>query len=312
MIYKTNMLVGILLLQLLLVAGVVYVDVADTGGQQGERWLSFVADDVNRIVISSADERVELSNLPDGWVVGEQIPAGEEKIAGVLEKLAELKLGWPVATSANIQDRFEVSDETYQRRVQLFAGEAALADLYLGSSPGYRRVHARSADSEDIFSMDFSTFEVPTDANDWLDKALLGASGSVTQVTRAGLWTLTQSDEGWLLEGQPAQGAGAANQEAADALAERLRNLRVMALAEGGEDAAPDMRFTVTDSKGDHELGFWHDAEADEYVVTSSRASQRFTVASYIAEQILVDADALAAGDGAVASDAADGAQGDA
>jgi hypothetical protein len=217
-----------------------------------------------------------------------------------LEKLLALRLGWPVATSVDTQERFEVAADRYQRNIELYQGEAKVGTAYFGSSPGYRRVHARSAESNDIYSLDFSTFELPTTVDDWLDKALLGATGAITEITRGGRWTLSKTAEGWMLVDLPGA-ALTADQDAVGQLVERLRGFRVMALAdsEATADWESADKLTLADGDGVHELQLWHDAETDEYVVDSSRATSRYTAASYGIEQILVEAVDLAVEDAA-------------
>jgi hypothetical protein len=295
-IYPNRLLAGIFCLQLLALAVVSYFDATESAAEHSELFLSFAVDSVDKVAISGADGEVALRKVADGWMVGDELPADGAKIAEVLEKLGSLRLTWPVATSPGTQDRFEVAADNHQRFVQLYQGDSAVAEVYLGSSPGYRRVHARQAESNDIYSLDFATFEVPTAANDWLDKALLGAAGPITEISRSDLWTLVKTDAEWVLNDPVADVSVAADQSAANALAERLANLRVLAVADPDAGAEPEesARIQITDSAGAYELQFLHDSAADEYVVTSDRTAGRYTVASYIAEQIIVDAEALA------------------
>lgn len=296
MIYRSGLLAVLLCAQLLVVAGVFYLDTTDSAGNAGELLLDFSAESVDKIVVSESEGQVTLRKRSEGWVVGAELPADDEKIAGVLEKLAGLRGGWPVATSPNIQDRFEVASENHQRHIELYQGEALAAELYLGSSPGYRRVHARQEGTDDIFSVDFSTFEAPTGTDDWLDKTLLGAAGDITKIARDGVWTLTKTADGWGLDAANAAG-DAVDQEAATGVAERLRNLRVMGVADSAAEAQAPVVITATDPQGDQVLSFWRDSEEDAYVVGSNRLDGRFRVASYIAEQILIAADELMADD---------------
>lgn len=296
MIYRSGLLAVLLCVQLLVVAGVLYLDSADSASNAGELLLDFSADSVDKIVVSESEAQVTVRKGSEGWVVGDQLPADDEKIAGVLEKLAGLRGGWPVATSPSTQDRFEVARENHQRHIALYQGEALAAELYLGSSPGYRRVHARQEGSDDIFSVDFSTFEAPTGTDDWLDKTLLGAAGDITKISRDRVWALTKSADGWVLDTSSAA-AGTADQDAATGVAERLSNLRVMGVADAVAQEQAPIVMTVADTQGDHVMSFWHDSEEDEYVVASNRVDGQFTVASYIAEQILVAADDLVASD---------------
>ncbi len=66
--------------------------------------------------------------------------------------------------------------------------DKVVGDLYLGTSPGFKKVHARRADSDDIYAITFANYEATARTDDWLDKALLKPTGDVTAVTRPDHW----------------------------------------------------------------------------------------------------------------------------
>ena len=73
-----------------------------------------------------------------------------------------------------------------------------------------------------------------------------------------------------------------------------FKHIGLIGLFAGDETALGQARgVTVEGDDGLHVLAFRHDEAEDEYVVTSDRYSGPFTVASYIAEQILVEATEL-------------------
>jgi hypothetical protein len=283
-------------LQLLLVGGFLYSDFSDSSSE-APGLLEFVAEDVDRLVIRGDGEEVELAKGENGWDLSAGIPADADKIAEVLDKLIALHAPWPVATSEGSRERFEVTAQSHQRHVQMFSGTEPVADLYLGTSPGYRRVHARAADADEVYSIDFSNFEVPVAQDEWLDKDLLQAVGAVTEVARVGLWTVSKGEEGWLLGAiAPARNAAeqsAADPEAAKKLIDRIGELRVTGFAPVDASLTEKGAFSITDEAGSHQLRFYHDEEEDTYVVESDRVPGRFSVAAYIAEQVIVTEEAL-------------------
>ena len=113
--------------------------------------------------------------------------------------LIHLKSSISKITSESSRERFEVTRDSNQRHIQLFGAEETIGELFLGTSPGYRRVHARAGGADEVYSIDFSTFEVPVGKDDWLDKDLLRPLGEVTEVVRDGAWSLSRGEEGWLL-----------------------------------------------------------------------------------------------------------------
>ena len=281
---RIPLLAGLLLVQILLVG---LVSLGSGGGQGGGPFLTFEADAVTAMSIGGAEgERVSLSRSDDGWRVA-GLPADQTKIQGVIDSLLEGSVTWPVATSASSQERFEVTSDKFQRRLTFSAGEDPLAELYLGSSPGFRRIHARSGDSDDVFSIDFAVHEVPVNPDDWLDKKLLHADG-VSAVALDGSWRLEKADDAWLLDGK------ATDDEAVRRLVERIEGLTVLGLYGGDGSGLGETRsLEITDEAGNHRLTLRRDEVEDEYVLTTDRFEASFIVASYIAEQILIDGDDL-------------------
>ena len=82
MIYRSGLLAVLLCVQLLVVAGVLYLDAADSASDAGELFLDFSADGVDKIVVSESESQVTLHKRAEGWVVGDDLPADGEKIKG--------------------------------------------------------------------------------------------------------------------------------------------------------------------------------------------------------------------------------------
>lgn len=291
---RLSMLMIIAGVQLLIVAALLLASTSSTSDGP-EPFLSFEPESIDRVMLDNGDGgELTLARSNDGWALASGMPADDEKMTGVLSKLHELKRSWPVATSSAIQNRFEVSDDKHQRHVQLYASDDLQADFYLGTSPGYRRVHAREIDSGDIFSIDFSNYEIPTTVDEWLDKTLLGASGEVTEVARENSWRLNKGEEDWLLDDVTA------DQDAADRLVRRFADLRIMGVLvdeDGGAATAEGVElratFQVFDTDGQQTLEIYYRTEEDDYLVQGDRVVGTFTLATYIAEQILIDREEL-------------------
>jgi len=291
---RLSMLMIIAGVQLLIVAALLLASTSSTSDGP-EPFLSFEPESIDRVMLDNGDGgELTLARSNDGWALASGMPANDEKMTGVLSKLHELKRSWPVATSSAIQNRFEVSDDKYQRHVQLYSSDDLQADFYLGTSPGYRRVHAREIDSGDIFSIDFSNYEIPTTVDEWLDKTLLGASGEVTEVAREDSWRLNKGEEGWLLDDVTA------DQDAADRLVRRFADLRIMGVLvdeDGGATTAEGVElratFQVFDTDGQQTLEIYYRTEEDDYLVQGDRVVGTFTLATYIAEQMVIDREEL-------------------
>jgi hypothetical protein len=242
---------------------------------------------VTRLTVTDADgTSVTLQKSADRWLMENGARADAEKIASVIERLAGMQSLWPVAATSSSQSRFEVADAGYQRRLE-FSGAGVESRIYLGSSPGYRRVHARNGDSDDVFSIEFANHEVPTDVSEWVDQSQLQVQG-ITKLTLQDGWTLSVAGDEWLIDG-----AGA-DADKAQAMVRRVEQLRVLGVYSGDETALETAReLNVTAGGEDFTMTLRHDPAADEYVVTSTRTPGTFTLASYIAEQILLGPEEL-------------------
>ena len=295
---RIGLLGGLLAAQVVIIAGLLLASGVGSDAS-APHLLSFDPANVTKLSVSGEGETVGMARDGDIWRLQggtpngapEGLPADGGKISEVLDKLAGLDAPWPVATSDDSAERFEVTEGNHQRRLVVEDADGPVADLLLGTSPGYRRVHARVSGESEVYSIDFSNYEAPTDADQWLDKALLAAQGEVSSVVLEDAWRLVRQDGEWQIDGAPADA------EAAGDLVRRFTGLRVLGTSDGEADADGDADaagepagvFVVTDEDGEHRLTLFHEAEEDDYSLMSDRVAGRFEVATYIAEQMLAD-----------------------
>ncbi len=285
---KIGLLSALLVFQLVLVAIALTAPLGDS--EAPGQLLEFAVDDVDRLTVSDGTSTVEVA-LEDGlWQVA-GVPADADKVADILDKLAAIEAPWPVATSAGSAARFEVSEADYQRHVSVFAAGDTVAELYLGTSPGYQRVHARRADSDEVFSVALSNYEIGVSTDNWVDKAVLAMAAAPTSIELTkpdgSVETLRNGDEGWLYNG------AAANQDEAATYANRFTTLRVLGLVD--EDAAvgndgPSERGRIVAANADVQttLIISRQSEEDDYLVTTPDGAITYRLATYIAEQLLM------------------------
>jgi hypothetical protein len=307
---------GLLVLQLVAAAGLLFAR-GGFGEPETGPLLVFDAAKVDRLLIEeSTDKSVTLVKRDGHWFVAQpgaaaggganvpptaDLPADSGKIDELLEKLAGLKAPWAVATTASARERFEVGDENRQRRLLLESDGKTVGELLLGTSPGFRRLHVRVPGSDEIHEVDLTHFELATTADEWLDKDVLRPDGEISAISREGGWRLARSDDGWMLDD------GAADSNAAEQMAERFANLRVLGVATAAPaaDATPAATFTVTDSKGQYRLELFGAPDDAEYVIASDRQAARYRLAQFIGEQLLADGATLMPGAAPAGADAA-------
>jgi hypothetical protein len=248
---RLSLLMGIMLVQLLLIG---LVNLTRGAGDSSAAFLDIDESAVTGLTISDAEgQMVSLERTDAGWRLDGGLPANSAKVMTVIESLAAQSASWPVATSANSQNRFEVTEALHQRRLQLSADDEMLADVFLGTSPGFRRVHAREAATDSIFSIDFAVHEAPTARGDWLNKSLLQTEEISSVVFPAGEILSRQEDgSGWLLDGS------ATDAEAVGVLIERIERLSVLGFYDPDKRQAqePDLLADLDEQlkAGDKEL----------------------------------------------------------
>lgn len=137
--------------------------------------LGIKISDIDRVVIQDANNKVILQKSGSEWQLPElqQLPVDKQKLEDALQKLEGTKLTWPVTTTASSHERFEVTGTKFQRRIELFQGDAKKADLWLGTTPGFKKIHVRREGEDQVYAVELAAFEFATASNDWLKSDLL-------------------------------------------------------------------------------------------------------------------------------------------
>jgi len=294
---KRSVLATILVIQLVLVAMVWWFRF-DNDEQGPESLLSFEPDSIQKIEISASGDEAGMTLVRDenSWQLLSGIPADDDKVEQFLTKLAAIDSGWPVAEKDSTAKRFEVTNEEHQRRIVLSGADKILGTLYLGTSPGYRKVHARTASGGPVYSIKFSVYEAGVDSSSWLNRSLLQPVGAVQELELEGVFSLSRDGEkGWIADQNKAL-----DQDAVETLIDRFRNLTVMNVYEESVSEAPLLTYIVTDDEGSQRLSIVRlektadeDATSFRYMVSSDRSEGQFELAAYIAERMATSIDDL-------------------
>ena len=171
----STVLAAVLVLQLLLAVALFWP--RENPGENDARTalMDLAGQDIDRLIISSAEDSLLLRRSESGWTLPDyhDLPVQESRVSRVLIDLPALARGWPVADSASAAGRFDVAEDDFQRRVSFYQGEDSRGELFVGSSPGFRKVHVRPAGDAQVYAVEFNSFELPVNADEWLDKSLL-------------------------------------------------------------------------------------------------------------------------------------------
>lgn len=183
--------------QVLLILGVFAYQENSRVQVDAQPLLGIKSADIDRIVIQDASNKVTLQKTGSQWQLPElhQLPVDKQKLDEILQKLDGTKLTWPVTTTASSHERFEVAGDKFQRRIELFQGDAKKADIWLGSSPGFKKIHLRRKGENQVYAVELTAFEFATAANDWLQSNLLAVK-DVNSI-KAADYELQKTGDAW-------------------------------------------------------------------------------------------------------------------
>lgn len=327
-----GLLAVLLAAQLVLAVGMSYTAPSLTAQRPDTPLLDLGDRTVDRLIIEGPeDEQLVLARQGEDWVLPEtgDFPADTTKVDLLLERLKGLKRGLPVATTAGAMKRFKVSDDAFERRVMLAQGDNTLATLYFGTSPGMRRVHARTDADDAVYAAEFGLFDAPVKPEDWENKSVLQIPRGEIEKLNLSEVTLSRlpgtgsggaAEEGDKQKGDRASWTAEAlaegesvNQANAEALAEKLAGLNIGAVL--GLEAKPEygleapvLVLSLQRQGGEaieYRLGK-RDAEND-YVLKASSRPEYFRLPGYAGEALIKAAtrEQLVAAPAAAADDSA-------
>ena len=225
------------------------------------------------------DNGTTLTKGGDHWFLPdlENLPADSDKVDKLLERFTEADNGWPIAQSVVARQRFQVADYRYQRSLDFLAEGEQLAVVYLGTSPGFRKVHARRKGQDAIYSIAFNVFDAPGVSGAWLEPRLLQIRTPLS--ITADSYSLNRDSGDWL------SGAGLApDARELEALLTALRSLQVDGVATEDvqrelSEAEADLVLQVRSLAGTTTLEFF--TAAEEHFVSSSQYTFFFKLSAY-------------------------------
>ena len=305
-INKTTL--GALLAIQLVVVGVLLA--ARSGGiEEPAPFLEFDADSVDSLTVSNSEGSVSVSKVDGNWQLPNGVPAAGIKVDSVIESLSKAAGGWPVANTEPTRERFEVTEENHQRHIVAKAGDDIVADIYLGTSPGYRKTHALRVGEDDIYSIGFSNYEAGVKAADWLERSLLRPKGEIAALRRlpgdpatvpadpvseadaeededtvepvAGFELSRDQEDIWVTT----DGADL-DQGKVETFVGRFKGLSVTGVHEATLPESATMTFVLTDEEGDQTLSVFSLDDGEKYVAASDRVPGAYELSKYIAEQM--------------------------
>ena len=278
---------SLLAAQFILTATVNLTDEDYEAFQAEEKVLSFDEKEVDSLRIEDGTDSVLLKKQEGKWLLPESgnFPANQSSVEQLLGNLAIMKKGWPVAKTRSALRRFQVDEEQFARKLVLLSGDEAQATLYVGTSPGFRKVYIRPADGDEVLAVEFNTWDAGAKADHWIDKDVLTLDES--DVERVEMPSVTlQWEDGKpqvAILGEKEQ----TNEKESRSLLGKLAKLRIQSLM--GTGAKPEYQqdksaFEVKITRKGGEIlnyRFSKSEGASYYILKRSDLDHYFKVAEY-------------------------------
>ena len=133
------------------------------------------------------DKPLTLVKSGENWRLAEypNLPLLDYKVSALTNDLINSKVNWPVSRTQASHERFKVADDNFEKRITYKLGDDEV-EVLLGESPSFKKLYARNGSGDDVFTIEFSGYQLSVDKNDWLNKSLLSVN-DISEISQAGL-----------------------------------------------------------------------------------------------------------------------------
>ena len=278
-----NRTIASLLFVLLIQAGivaVVYWSGEDSSHQAvAQALVPFDIDSIDEVqIVDQYDNETVLQKAGDHWILPTlaSLPANPDMVQKLVQGISAQNI-WPIAHSTVARQRFQVADYHFQRSLTLSRAGKQLGTIYLGTSPGFRKVHARNSDQQAIYSISFNTFDAPAVRGTWLEPKLLQIRAPVS--ITADSYSLNREGGNWL-----AATGRAPDERELQALLTALRTLQIDGVASNDRqrdlsEAEADLILQVRGLAGETTLELF--TLEQEHFILSSEYELFFGLSAY-------------------------------
>ena len=277
-------------LQVLLASALWMSNNTTSKGKEITALLTVDFSQMDKIIVTEDSKQATLQKVNDSWQLPNygNLSISDEKVTTLLDKLKGLSGSWPVATTSSAAERFEVSEENAQKKIAFYDGDNLISTLFVGTSPGFRKVHTRVDDRDEIFAVEFAQYEAPAEDKDWFDKNVLRFSNPIKTVTADGFSLSQPQQDQWTVS--PVEPNQTAKNDAIKTWAARFSSLQVTKLvedntAEGISSSNPEKVINIEGDQGKVEYRFYK--KDSSFYLKSSQHPKLFEIASYQAEPII-------------------------
>ena len=267
-----------LALQLLMAIGLFISAQSSQSIYESKALLTFNKASVNKVVVSTSSDKITLIASEGDWALPEldNLPANPGKLNSIFKKLGTLKSTWPVTTTTNSHERFEVAENKFQRKIQLFNDDKLVDELYLGTSPSFKKVHVRISEEDNVYALELNTYDFPSKTVDWMDKGLLAVKG--IKAIRGSDFEMIKTENKWQFS-TPGEGKEKSDLDIdkASSLSQSLSSFRVSGVAEKAPDFSTQGVVTL-EVTGEENWNFQFLEKDNKHFVKRNDREQVFTL----------------------------------
>ncbi len=168
-------LIVLLVIQAVLTATMFARDNSLTAFTPHEPLLDLQLDQLSKIIVTEGKDSLTLEQHDGTWVLPhfDHFPISDSKRALFEDKLFTINKPYPVGNTEIAAKQFETSEEKFKKRLAFYKGETLVENLFLGNSPGFKKIHVRKGSEEQTFSIEFSSYDLQTTATAWYDRNFL-------------------------------------------------------------------------------------------------------------------------------------------
>lgn len=252
--------------------------------------LTFDKQQVDGLQITAGKESIKLKKKDGKWLLpaSDNFPASQASVAKLIDKLAAMKKGWPVATTRNAAKHFKVAEDKFERKLTLYSNNKTVAELLVGSSPGFRKVHVRPTGEDAIYAVTLNSWELNAKPDDWIDKSILALKEETVKRIEMADFVLQRKDGKLQIE-NPGK-TEETNQAQVKTLLHKLAGMTIQSLL--GQKAKaeyqqekPALAFKVVLKDGRNlDYHFFKPDKSAYYVLQRSDFKEYFKVADFIVD----------------------------
>jgi hypothetical protein len=299
---RNLILTGILVLQLVIAAVVLWPRQVASGGQS--LFPGLEADQIVRLTITDGQgTSIQLARQGDAWVLPSagDYPVLEDKVPPLLLKILSLTADRLVTQTPASHKRLKVADDDYERLVELELDGGRVRRLYVGTAPTFSATHIRVAGQDEVYlTSDLSTQDLGVEATAWVDRTYLEVPQdeivAVTLENANGRFDFTKTGDTWTMAGLAADEM--LNTSAVTSLVSRARLVTLLAPLGKEERASygldnPQAVVTLQTQSaegGSRTYTLWvgaQDPETKRFVIKSSESAYYVQVNEYSAQDFV-------------------------